>query len=178
MTEWTMLIMIATPANWPRNCGISASMESASRSTTRSRNWRHKTRYSSGRRESRYNPNLRTVLRMDQVRNLPRHRIGVLFDCELREDAFECRQLHERAQAHDGVVSHKFAAMEDHDARADALHGVQFMRAEEDHFAAIRELLDEAAQNESRTNIEAREGLVEQNEFGIVHESGGDEDLL
>ena len=68
--------------------------------------------------------------------------------------------------------------MEDDDARADALDGVEFVGAEENDLAAGGEFLDEAAEDESGADVEAGEGFVEENEVGIVEEGGADEDLL
>ena len=36
----------------------------------------------------------------------------------------------------DGIVGHHAAFVQDHDARADPLDGLEFVRAEEDHFPA------------------------------------------
>ena len=72
----------------------------------------------------------------------------------------------------------RLAAVEDDDAGADALDGVEFVGAEEDDFAARGEFLDEAAEDEGRADVEAGEGFVEKNEIGIVEEGGADEDLL
>src|ERR1019366_759784 len=82
----TMLMKMRTPANWPINLGMSASIESASRSITRSRNCRYSTRNWSG--------NRRINLRMNKLRDLPGRGSGVLLDGELREDLFERGQIH------------------------------------------------------------------------------------
>ena len=48
----------------------------------------------------------------------------------------------------DGVVGDNFAAMENHDARADAFHRIKLMRAEEHYFTARGEFLDQTAQHQ------------------------------
>src|SRR5579859_7819994 len=102
---------------------MSASIESASRSTTRSRNCRCSTRNCKGRRFQKRE----ISSRMNQIRNLPRHRSGVLFDCELREDGFKSWQFHEGAQVADGIVGDQFPPMKDDHAIADALDSVEFV---------------------------------------------------
>src|SRR5579863_1204112 len=108
-----MLNIMSTPANWPRNRGMSASIDSASRSTTRSRNCWNSTRKSSGSRAASFSCNLG----MDQICNLAGHPVGVLLDRELRENALERGQFHERTQVLDGIVGDKLAAMKNDDAR-------------------------------------------------------------
>src|ERR1700739_111847 len=88
-------------------------------------------------------------LRIDQVRDLACHGVGVLLDGELREDGFEGGQFHERTQVRDGVVGDKLAAMKNDDSVADAFDGVEFVGTEEHDFAARGEFRDESAQNES-----------------------------
>src|SRR4051794_12087425 len=168
------LNMISTPANWPRKRGMSAWIDSASRSTMRSRNWRYSTRNCSGSRLE----NSSSSLCMDEIRDLYGNRAGIVLDGELRENAFEGRKRHHGAQAGNRIVGHHFAAMKNHHPRADTLHGVEFMGTEQHYLAARGELLDEAAEDKSRADIEARERLVEQHQVGIVEQRCGDEDFL
>jgi hypothetical protein len=84
---------------------------------------------------------------MDEVRDLARDGYEVVLDGELREDAFERGQLHEGAEVFDGVVGDDLAAVQNDDVRADALHRLKLMRAEEHDLAAACEFFDEAAQD-------------------------------
>src|SRR6202522_799652 len=164
------LIAANSDANCPSNRVGSPSAESSSRSTTRRRKTRYKTR------------NWRLCRMgfsgMDQIRDLPGHGYRVLLDGQLREDFFERRQRHEGLEPFDRVVGHDASAMQDDDVRADALHGFQFMRAEENHFAPRGQFLDEAAQDQRRTDIEAREWLIQQDEVGIMQQCRGQQHLL
>ena len=93
-------------------------------------------------------------LRMDEVRDLLRDCHRVLLDGELRKDTFESWQRHQCPQPFDRVVGHDLAAMQNDDMRADALDGLQFVRAEENDLAARCKLLNQAPQNKGRTDIE------------------------
>ena len=82
-------------------------------------------------------------------------------------------------EAGDGVCSATTrAAVQDDDVCAEALDDFKLMRVEEDDLAAAGELLDEAAEDEGGADVEAGKGLVEEDELGVVQQSGGEEDLL
>jgi hypothetical protein len=115
---------------------------------------------------------------VDEVGDVVSHGVGILLDGELGEDGLEGGEGHEGAEVGDGVVCNEAAAVEDDDAGADALDGVELVGAEENDFAACGELLDEAAEDEGRADVKAGEGFVKQNEVGIVEEGGGDKDFL
>src|ERR1035438_4507034 len=149
---------------------MSASIDSASRSMTRSRNCRYRTRNWSG--------NNSASLRMDQVCDLARHRVGILFDGELGEDCFQGGQLHQRAETLDGVVGYELAAVEYHNVLANAFDRVKLMRTEEDDLAAHRQLLNQAAQYQRGGHVEPGKRFVEKDQFGIVQEGRRDENLL
>ena len=97
---------------------------------------------------------------------------------QLCEDAFERRLAHQFAKAVDGVVGHHFAAAQDQDSGADLLHHFEHMGAVEDDFAAVGERAQQSAQHQGGGDIQAGEGLVEDQDFGIVQQGGGEEDLL
>lgn len=92
---------------------------------------------------------------------------GVLLDGELGEDLLEGGEGHEAAEAGDGVVGDDAAAVQDDDVRAEALDDLELVRVEEDDLAAAGELLNEAAEDERGADVEAGEGLVEQDELGL-----------
>src|SRR5262245_1530458 len=52
------------------------------------------------------------------------------------------------------------------------------MRAEEHHFAARRQFLDEAAQDEAGGYVQAGKGLVQQDQVGIVQQGGRKQNFL
>src|SRR5579884_57765 len=102
---------------------MSASIESASRSMTRSRNCRCSTRNCGGRCAPMRSSSAAMSLRIDQLRDGACHRIRVLLDGELRKDRLERGERHEGTQVFDGVVGHDLAVMKDNDSVADALDG-------------------------------------------------------
>ena len=68
--------------------------------------------------------------------------------------------------------------MQNHYPRRHAFHCFEFMRTEEDRLAARRQFLNQTPQDQARPHIEARERLVEQDQFGIVQESRRQQHLL
>src|SRR5260370_41867003 len=62
--------------------------------------------------------------------------------------------------------------------RAETLDGLEFVGAEQDDFAARRELADQTAEHQRGINVETGEGLVEQDDLGIVQQRGGKQNLL
>ena len=66
----------------------------------------------------------------------------------------------------------------DDELRADFFDDLEYVRAEKDGFAFPAERLDKAFQNERRSDVEAGEWLVEDEDVGIVHERGDHQDPL
>ena len=58
------------------------------------------------------------------------------------------------------------------------LHDFEHVGAVEDHFAARGEGVEQAAQDHGGVDVEAAEGLVEDEQFGIVQQGGEEEDFL
>ncbi len=52
------------------------------------------------------------------------------------------------------------------------------MRAEEHRFTPRSQLLNEAAQDQRGADVEAGEGLIQQQEIGVVHERRSEQDFL
>ena len=69
-------------------------------------------------------------------------------------------------------------AVQNHHVRADALHDFEIVRAEQHHFAARREFLNQAAQHQARGHVEAGKRLVQQDEIGIMQQRGREQHLL
>ncbi len=57
--------------------------------------------------------------------------------------------------------------------RAKPLHCLQLVRAQQDHLSTARQLLNQAPQDERRSNIQSGKRLVQQDEIWIVQESSG-----
>ena len=68
--------------------------------------------------------------------------------------------------------------MQYHDVGTDAFDGFEFVRAEQHDFAARRQFHDQASEDQARAHVEAGEWLIEEDEIGIVHERGRQQDLL
>ncbi len=97
---------------------------------------------------------------------------------QLREDAFERGLAHQVAQVLDGIVGHHLALAEDQDGGADLLHDLEDVRAVEDDLAAVGECAQQAAEHERGGDVETGEGLVEDEDFGIVEQGGGEQNFL
>jgi hypothetical protein len=96
----------------------------------------------------------------------------------VREDVFERRQGHQRPQAFHRIIGDHLAAVENDDARGDALDGLQIVRAEEHDLAARGELLNQAAEHQRRADVETGERFVEQQHLGIVKKRGREQHFL
>ena len=97
---------------------------------------------------------------------------------QLCEDAFERRLAHEFAKALDGVVGHHFAAAQDQDGGTDLFDHLEHVGTVQDDFAAAGKRAQQSAQHERGGDVQAGEGLVEDEDFGIVQQRGGEENLL
>jgi hypothetical protein len=78
----------------------------------------------------------------------------------------------------DCVLENHLAFVEDDDSGADLFDDFEDVGAEEDHFAFGGEDFEETAEEEGGVDVEAGEGFVEDEQFGIVEEGGGEEDAL
>src|ERR1035438_2321953 len=112
------------------------------------------------------------------VEHAARDGVGILVVGELGEDAFEGRFGHDFAQAGDGIVGHHAAFPQYEDGVGHLLHNFEDVGAVEDHLPARGEGVEQAAQDHGGVDVEAGEGFVEDEQFGVVEERGEEEDLL
>src|SRR5437660_297429 len=68
--------------------------------------------------------------------------------------------------------------MQDHNMRAHALHDIELVGAEENDFASARQLLDQASHHQHRSDIEAREWFIQQDETRIMKQGRRQENRL
>src|ERR1017187_8066380 len=104
--------------------------------------------------------------------------VGILRVGELGEDAFEGGFGHDFAEAGDGIVGDDAALAEDEDGVGDLLHYFEDVGAVENHALPGGEGMKQAAEDHGGVDVEAGEGLVEDEELGIVEQAGEEEDLL
>jgi hypothetical protein len=107
-----------------------------------------------------------------------RNGIGILGIGELGEDAFEGGFGHDFAEVGDGIVGDDAAFAKDEDVVGDLLHDFEDVGAVEDDFVARGERVEEAAEDHGGVDVETGEGLVKDEEIGIVEEGGEEEDFL
>jgi len=108
---------------------------------------------------------------LNEIRNLARHGPGILLDRQLGEDFLQRRQRHQIAQVFNRIVRDELAAMQRITTRDDTRSTVSSScELKRITLPARRQFLDQAAQNQTGTHIEAGERLVEQDQFGIVQQ--------
>ncbi len=78
----------------------------------------------------------------------------------------------------DGALPNGATVAHDGDARAELVHVAEDVRVEHHRLAALVEPLDDELHVDAAYGVEARHGLVEQHEFGIVDKRLGDADAL
>ena len=106
------------------------------------------------------------------------HLHNVAFFDEMQEDAFERRLADVLADFRGGSLSDDLSFAEDDEVGADFFDDFENVRAIEDCFAARAESLDEVFDDEDGGDVETGERLVEDENVGIVHESGDKQDAL
>src|SRR5258708_7402789 len=102
----------------------------------------------------------------------------VFFLDELQEDVFQRRCADAFADFAGRAVGDDLSFSENDQVRTDFFHDFENMRAVKDGFAAGAEGLNEIFDDESRSDVEAGEGLVQDEQIGIVHESGDEKNAL
>ena len=96
----------------------------------------------------------------------------------MAERLLERRSLGGRANLRGRAVRHLPPAVDDDDARADALDDLEDVRAEENRLALRRQLLEQFLHDRRRVGVEPVERLVEKQHVRPVNERGRDEHLL
>ena len=112
------------------------------------------------------------------VHDAIRHVGAIVHLGQLCEDAFERGLAHQFAKAFDRVVGHHLAAAQDQDGGTDLLDHLEHVGTVQDDFAAAGQRAQQSAQHERGGDVQAGEGLVEDEDFGIVQQRGGEENLL
>ena len=92
---------------------------------------------------------------------------------ELGEDALEGWQVHELGELAGRGVGDNLAAGEHDNPVADELHSFEDVRDVEDGFALAGEEKEEVFEEAGGDGVEAGEGLVEDDEAGVVEKGGG-----
>ena len=77
-----------------------------------------------------------------------------------------------------GSLDYDLSIAENDQVGADFFHDLENMRAIEDRFPARTQGLDEVFDDEDGSNIEAGEGFIENEDVGIVHQRGDEQDAL
>ena len=81
------------------------------------------------------------------------------------------------AQLFDGVVRNHLALVQDHDMRGDTLNSLQFVRAEQNDFAAPGKFPDQISQDESGIDVEPGKRFVQQDDFRIMQQRRGEKNF-
>ena len=76
------------------------------------------------------------------------------------------------------VVSDDVAFAQDQQMGAHLLHHLQHVRTIEDRPALLAQCLDQVLQHQRRSYVEPEKRLIENENFGIVHERGNEQDTL
>src|SRR5207302_4152708 len=100
-----------------------------------------------------------------------------LFD-KVQEDSFERGLADMLANFASGSLDDDLSFAENDQVGADYFHDLENMRAIEDRFPARTQGLDEVFDDEDGSNIEAGEGFIENEDVGIVHQRGDEQDAL
>jgi len=112
------------------------------------------------------------------VDKLARDALGILLLDELGEDALEICECERGFELRGRRVCQDFAFGNDDDTVADQLDDFEDVRDVEDCLALSCELLQEVFEESGGDYVEAGERLVEDEELGIVQQSGRDENAL
>src|SRR6266478_3985241 len=102
----------------------------------------------------------------------------IFFLDELQEYSFQRRCSDAFADFTGGAVRYDLSFSENDQVGADFFHDFEDMRAIEDGFAAGAQGLNEIFDDESGSDVEAGKRLVQDEQIGIVHESGDEKDAL
>ena len=94
------------------------------------------------------------------------------------EDAFEGGFGHDFAEAGDGIVGDDAAFAQDEDGVRHLLDDFEDVGAVEDHALPGGEGMQQTAEDHGGVDVEAGEGFVEDEEFGVVEQGGEQENLL
>ena len=112
------------------------------------------------------------------LNRFPRNGVEIRLSRKLTEDIFEAGLPRHRPQPFDAIVSNDTALVEDNDIGAELFDNLKHMSGKEDHLALVGEGLHEAAKEEGRVYVEAREGFIEDEEVGVVQHGGQNENAL
>src|SRR5262249_42020184 len=104
------------------------------------------------------------------VRDVARRPLGIVAQHELSEHLLERILGHERLEIRDRIVGDNAAMVEDDDAIAQLLDQLEDVRAVENRLAALRQRAHEMSQDQRRRDVEARIGLVEDQDVRIFDE--------
>src|ERR1700685_4022098 len=100
-----------------------------------------------------------------------------VFD-ELEEGAFERRLTNAFEDSSCGAVSDDAAFSQNNQLRADSFDDFENVGTEEDGFALVAQGLNQCFEDERRGYVESGEWLVEDQDVGIVHDGGDEENAL
>ena len=96
----------------------------------------------------------------------------ILVDDQLAEDLGQRGEVHEGPQVGHGIVGHDAPLMKDDDPRADLFGDFEHMGGIDDDLVLPGQPLDQVPDDEPRRHVQAGEGLVQQEDIGIMEESG------
>src|ERR1700739_1319247 len=114
----------------------------------------------------------------DSVNDVARDFCDVAIFDELKKSSFKGGLADAFEDFVCGAVSYDAAFSQDDQMRADFFDDFENVRAEEYSFALVAKGLNESFEDERGGYVESRERFVEDQDIGIVHDGGDEQDAL